>query len=32
MQRFVDAFRVKLGQTPEYGAPCTGGVGTPLIT
>jgi hypothetical protein len=30
LQRFVDAFRVNSRYTPEYGAPCTGGLGTPL--
>ena len=30
LQQFVDKFRVSQQYTPEYGAPCTGGVGTPL--
>jgi hypothetical protein len=30
LQRFVDAFRANSHYTPEYGGPCTGGVGRPL--
>jgi hypothetical protein len=30
LQQFVDKFRVSPQYSPEYGAPCTGGVGTPL--
>jgi hypothetical protein len=30
LQQFIDKFRVSSQYTPEYGAPCTGGVGTPL--
>lgn len=30
LQQFVDKFRVSKTYTPEYGAPCTGGIGTPL--
>ena len=30
LQQFIDKFRVSQQYTPEYGAPCTGGVGTPL--
>jgi hypothetical protein len=30
LQQFVSKFRVSRQYTPEYGAPCTGGVGTPL--
>lgn len=30
LQQFVDKFRVSQQYAPEYGAPCTGGVGTPL--
>ena len=30
LQRFIDKFRVSQQYTPEYGAPCTGGVGTPF--
>lgn len=30
LQQFVDKFRVSQRYSPEYGAPCTGGVGTPL--
>jgi hypothetical protein len=30
LQQFVNKFRVTQQYTPEYGAPCTGGVGTPL--
>ncbi len=30
LQQFVNKFRVARQYTPEYGAPCTGGVGTPL--
>jgi hypothetical protein len=30
LQQFVSKFRVSQQYTPEYGAPCTGGVGTPL--
>ena len=32
LQQFVNAFRVSQKYTPEYGGPCTGGVGTPLRT
>lgn len=30
LQRFVDTFRASPRYTPEYGGPCTGGLGTPL--
>ena len=30
LQRFIDKFRVSQQYSPEYGAPCTGGLGTPL--
>jgi hypothetical protein len=30
LQQFVNKFRVSKTYTPEYGGPCTGGVGTPL--
>jgi hypothetical protein len=30
LQQFVNKFRVVQQYTPEYGGPCTGGVGTPL--
>jgi len=30
LQQFVTTFRASPTYTPEYGAPCTGGVGTPL--
>jgi len=30
LQEFVNKFRVSQKYTPEYGAPCTGGTGTPL--
>jgi hypothetical protein len=30
LQQFVDKFRYKQQYSPEYGAPCVGGVGTPL--
>jgi len=30
LQQFVNAFRSNSKYTPEYGGPCTGGVGTPL--
>jgi hypothetical protein len=30
LQRFVNMFRVSSRYTPEYGGPCTGGVGSPL--
>ncbi len=30
LPEFIDKFRVSSQYTPEYGAPCTGGVGTPL--
>ncbi len=30
LQQFVNKFRVSQHYTPEYGAPCTGGLGTPL--
>jgi len=29
LQQFVDKFRVSRQYAPEYGSPCTGGVGTP---
>jgi hypothetical protein len=29
LQQFVDKFRVSPRYTPEYGAECTGGIGTP---
>jgi hypothetical protein len=29
LQEFVDKFRVSQAYSPEYGAPCTGGVGIP---
>jgi hypothetical protein len=29
LQKFVDKFRVSQAYSPEYGAPCTGGVGIP---
>jgi hypothetical protein len=32
MQKFVDTFRVNPTYTPEYGASCSGGVGTPAAT
>jgi hypothetical protein len=32
MQKFVDTFRVNPTYTPEYGAACNGGVGTPAAT
>ena len=32
LQQFVNKFRVSQADTPEYGGPCTGGVGTPLQT
>jgi len=32
LQSFVDTFRVNANTTPEFGGPCTGGVGTPLLT
>jgi Protein of unknown function (DUF3105) len=32
LQQFVNKFRVSQTYTPEYGSPCTGGVGTPLQT
>jgi hypothetical protein len=32
LQRFIRAFRVNPRYTPEFGAPCTGGVGTPQQT
>jgi hypothetical protein len=32
LQQFIDKFRVSQQYTPEYGAPCTGGLGTPLQT
>jgi hypothetical protein len=32
LQQFIDKFRVSQQYSPEYGAPCTGGVGTPLQT
>jgi Protein of unknown function (DUF3105) len=30
LQQFVNKFRVSKSYTPEYGGPCTGGIGTPL--
>jgi hypothetical protein len=30
LQQFVNKFRASTAYTPEYGAPCTGGLGTPL--
>jgi hypothetical protein len=30
LQQFVNRFRVNQTYSPEYGSPCTGGVGTPL--
>ena len=30
LQQFVNKFRASSAYTPEYGAPCTGGLGTPL--
>ena len=30
LQRFIDTFRASRAYTPEFGAPCTGGLGTPL--
>jgi hypothetical protein len=30
LQEFVSKFRVSQKYTPEYGSPCTGGLGTPL--
>jgi len=30
LQQFVNKFRVSQQYSPEYPAPCTGGVGTPL--
>jgi hypothetical protein len=30
LQEFVSRFRVSRQYSPEYGAPCTGGTGTPL--
>lgn len=32
LQQFIDKFRVSPRYTPEYGAPCTGGIGTPAAT
>lgn len=32
LQQFVNKFRVSQTYTPEYGSPCTGGLGTPLQT
>lgn len=32
MQKFVDTFRVNPAYTPEYGASCSDGVGTPAAT
>ncbi len=32
LQQFVNTFRVSQKYTPEYGAPCVGGSGTPLET
>jgi hypothetical protein len=30
LQQFVSKFRVSQQYSPEYGSPCTGGIGTPL--
>jgi hypothetical protein len=30
LQQFIDKFRYSRQYSPEYGGPCTGGVGTPL--
>jgi hypothetical protein len=30
LQQFINKFRFSQKYTPEYGGPCTGGVGTPL--
>jgi hypothetical protein len=30
LQQFVNKFRVSQQYSPEYGSPCTGGIGTPL--
>jgi hypothetical protein len=30
LQEFVSKFRVSKSYTPEYGGPCTGGIGTPM--
>jgi Protein of unknown function (DUF3105) len=30
LQQFIDKFRYSKRYSPEYGGPCTGGVGTPL--
>jgi len=32
LQQFVNMFRASPTYTPEYGSPCTGGLGTPLRT
>jgi hypothetical protein len=32
LQQFVSKFRVSQRYTPEYGGPCTSGVGTPLLS
>ena len=32
LQQFVNKFRASPTYAPEYGSPCTGGVGTPLQT
>jgi len=32
LQQFVNKFRTSPTYTPEYGSPCTGGLGTPLRT
>ena len=32
LQQFVNKFRVSQTYSPEYGSPCTGGLGTPLQT
>jgi hypothetical protein len=32
LQQFVNTFRVSATYSPEYGGPCTGGLGTPLAT
>ena len=32
LQQFVNTFRDSPKYTPEYGGPCTGGLGTPLQT
>jgi hypothetical protein len=32
LQQFVNKFRASPTYTPEYGSPCTGGLGTPLLS